>query len=81
MVGRSDARAHNGDAIVPTQYAYAVRVSSQPQKWKNAVLFSARPRQMSPWAQRGKFPTRCQPQCGDQTHDHPLTKRMLCEMS
>ena len=38
MVGRSDARAHNGGAIVPTQYAYAVRVSSQERtKCRRAV--------------------------------------------
>ena len=52
MVGRSDARARKSGVIVPTQYAYAVRVSSQPYKRKNAVLPRARPRQVWSWAQR-----------------------------
>ncbi len=38
MVGRSAARARKGGVIVPTQYAYAVRVSSHPHTKKECCI-------------------------------------------
>ena len=51
------------------------------EKRKNAVLPRARPRQMWPGRSEISIAYTMPAPCGDRTHDHTLTKRMLYQLS